>query len=58
VIGWSWHFTEALFLKRNIEKDKKIIKEQLAELRDYPPNLKVWVSRKDLGKQLQKKRFQ
>ncbi|XP_064629130.1 1-acyl-sn-glycerol-3-phosphate acyltransferase gamma-like [Lineus longissimus] len=43
VIGWSWHFTEALFLKRNIEKDKKIIKEQLAELTDYPPDLKVWI---------------
>lgn len=40
-IGWSWRFSEFVFLERSFEKDKEIIKKQLNEIFDYPDP--VWL---------------
>lgn len=38
LIGWAWYFTECIFLMRNWVKDKKIIKDTMKELLDFPEN--------------------
>lgn len=35
-VGWSWKFSEFIFLERNYDKDKVAIETQLNELLDYP----------------------
>ncbi|CAD5118668.1 DgyrCDS7353 [Dimorphilus gyrociliatus] len=42
LIGWAWTFTESIFLKREWDKDKEIIKRDLSFLREYPDN--YWVT--------------
>lgn len=36
VIGWTWYFTESIFLKRNWEEDKKILEKSIKELVTFP----------------------
>ena len=35
-MGWSSYFGECIFLKRNMEKDKKMIQNHIRELSEYP----------------------
>ena len=41
LIGWAWTFTESIFLKREWDKDKKIISRDLEFMSQYPKNVKV-----------------
>ncbi|KAL3281231.1 hypothetical protein HHI36_004445 [Cryptolaemus montrouzieri] len=36
VLGWSWKFSEFVFLERDFQKDKENIHRQVSELSDYP----------------------
>lgn len=40
-IGWSWKFSEFVFLERSFDKDKETILSQLNEIFDYPSP--VWL---------------
>ncbi|CAK9822275.1 1-acyl-sn-glycerol-3-phosphate acyltransferase gamma [Anthophora retusa] len=40
-IGWTWKFAECVFLARNWEEDKEIIKSQISELANYPDS--IWL---------------
>lgn len=40
--GWTWYFTESIFLKRDWEVDREILKKSIAEIVTYPPGL--WVA--------------
>ena len=42
--GWTWYFTESIFLKRDWEADKQILKKSIGELVTYPDNLWFAVS--------------
>ena len=42
--GWTWYFTESIFLKRDWEVDREILKKSIAEIVTYPPGLWVAVS--------------
>lgn len=42
LLGWAWTFTESIFLKREWEKDKKIISKDLEYICEYPKN--YWVT--------------
>ncbi|KAF7996303.1 hypothetical protein HCN44_001935 [Aphidius gifuensis] len=35
-LGWAWKFAESIFLERNWDKDKDIIRRQIKELADHP----------------------
>lgn len=35
-IGWSWYFSEIIFLNRSYEKDEKIIKKQVRNIFTFP----------------------
>ncbi|XP_013381629.1 1-acyl-sn-glycerol-3-phosphate acyltransferase delta isoform X2 [Lingula anatina] len=39
--GWSWYFTESVFLKRNWEQDRKIIIRDIKNLAEFPVN--YWI---------------
>ncbi|EDW41751.1 1-acyl-sn-glycerol-3-phosphate acyltransferase delta [Drosophila sechellia] len=41
VVGWVWWMAEFIFLDRNFEKDKVVIKTQLKEVFSYPDP--VWI---------------
>ncbi|XP_052242459.1 1-acyl-sn-glycerol-3-phosphate acyltransferase gamma-like [Dreissena polymorpha] len=36
IIGWTWYFTESIFLQRNWDEDKKILEKSISELVTYP----------------------
>ncbi|CAH2010613.1 unnamed protein product [Acanthoscelides obtectus] len=36
VLGWSWKFSEFVFLERDFKKDKGVINEQIKELAEHP----------------------
>ncbi|XP_060577352.1 1-acyl-sn-glycerol-3-phosphate acyltransferase delta-like isoform X2 [Ruditapes philippinarum] len=36
VLGWTWYFTESIFLKRSWDEDKKILEKSITELITYP----------------------
>ncbi|KAL4233763.1 1-acyl-sn-glycerol-3-phosphate acyltransferase gamma [Mactra antiquata] len=36
VIGWTWYFTESIFLKRSWNADKKILTKSISEIVTYP----------------------
>ncbi|CAH1800085.1 unnamed protein product [Owenia fusiformis] len=36
LIGWAWYFSESIFLKRQWEKDREIIKHDIGKLCDFP----------------------
>jgi len=39
VLGWSWFFTESIFLRRVWETDKKILEHDIQQLvNNYPDN--------------------
>ncbi|XP_041352089.1 1-acyl-sn-glycerol-3-phosphate acyltransferase gamma-like [Gigantopelta aegis] len=42
LIGWAWYFTESIFLKRDWEKDRQTMVEDLKKVSDYPEN--YWVT--------------
>ena len=42
--GWSWYFTESIFLKRDWVADKEILKKSIGELVTYPDGLWFAVS--------------
>lgn len=42
VLGWTWYFTESIFLKRNWEEDKKILTKSINDITTYPDNF--WVT--------------
>lgn len=42
VLGWTWKFSEFVFLERSFDKDKEIINKQITELADHPDP--IWVS--------------
>lgn len=44
VLGWTWYFTESIFLKRNWDEDKKILEKSITELVTYPDPFWVTVS--------------
>uniref|UniRef100_T1GTH5 Phospholipid/glycerol acyltransferase domain-containing protein n=1 Tax=Megaselia scalaris TaxID=36166 RepID=T1GTH5_MEGSC len=41
VIGWTWYFSEFIFLNRSYDKDKEIIDKQLREVFSFPDP--VWL---------------
>ncbi|KAK6187493.1 hypothetical protein SNE40_005505 [Patella caerulea] len=41
LVGWTWYFTESLFLKRNWQEDKTILKTGLKNLTCYPKDYPV-----------------
>lgn len=40
-LGLGWKFSEYIFLERNWEKDKEIIRSQIREFGNYPDNISV-----------------
>ncbi|KAK7107388.1 1-acyl-sn-glycerol-3-phosphate acyltransferase delta-like [Littorina saxatilis] len=42
LIGWAWYFTESIFLKRQWEHDRKIIKHDVARIVNYPEG--YWIT--------------
>ncbi|XP_076233895.1 1-acyl-sn-glycerol-3-phosphate acyltransferase gamma [Calliopsis andreniformis] len=40
-LGWAWKFAESIFLERNWDKDKSIIRSQIEELANYPDS--IWL---------------
>jgi 1-acyl-sn-glycerol-3-phosphate acyltransferase len=39
ILGWSWFFTESIFLRRVWGQDKKILEHDIQQLvNDYPDN--------------------
>lgn len=40
IIGWAWHYTESIFLKRQWDKDRQTLMKDLNYLKDYPD--KYW----------------
>ncbi|KAG6794873.1 1-acyl-sn-glycerol-3-phosphate acyltransferase gamma [Apis mellifera caucasica] len=40
-LGWGWKFSEYIFLERNWEKDKEIIRSQIREFGNYPDNISL-----------------
>lgn len=41
IIGWAWHFTESIFLKRQWDKDRETLTKDLDYLKDYPKGYNV-----------------
>ena len=39
VLGWSWWFSEFIFVDRNWETDKKKIYNRIKSILDYPKDL-------------------
>lgn len=36
ILGWSWYFSEYVFIKREWERDKKVLGENMKKIIDYP----------------------
>ncbi|ESO92258.1 hypothetical protein LOTGIDRAFT_121170 [Lottia gigantea] len=43
LVGWTWYFSESIFLKRNWQEDKSILKTGLKNLTEYPDNYPVYM---------------
>lgn len=44
MLGWTWKFSEFVFLERSFDKDREIINRQIKELTDHPDP--IWVNSK------------
>jgi hypothetical protein len=44
IIGWSWVFSENVFLKRNWNDDKVVLAKSLKDILNYPKGYKYAVS--------------
>ena len=47
IIGWTWYFTETIFVARDWKKDSSTIPECIARYREYPSDLPFVVSLTD-----------
>ena len=52
ILGWTWYFTESIFLKRDWNEDKKILEKSISEIVTYPDPLWVTVSTNGMHKHL------
>lgn len=43
VIGWTWYFTETIFVARNWKKDSSTIPEHIQKYNQYPKDLPIWI---------------
>ena len=44
LIGWMWTFCDSIFLRREWEKDKKTIMNDLKYIQEYPEGYNITVS--------------
>lgn len=44
IIGWSWYFSEFIFLKRDWGVDEKKISKEMQQILDFPKDLNIVVA--------------